>query len=61
MDFIQDKKTAPIKTFVPKKALPKLSIELHTMPKPETGHFKKWLVLGLAAFVLIILMVLFLI
>lgn len=61
MDFVQDKKMAQMKTSPMRKALPKLSIELHTMPKPETGHFKKWLVLGVLAFALIVLVILFLI
>jgi hypothetical protein len=43
-----------------KKKQPKrLSLNLHTMPKTETGHFQKWLVLGFLIFVLIILLVLF--
>lgn len=61
MDFTQDKKMAQMKANPTRKSLPKLSLELHTMPKPETGHFKKWLVLGVLAFALIVLMILFLI
>ena len=37
----------------------KLSLGLHTMPKTETGHFQKWLVLALLIFVFIVLLVLF--
>jgi len=36
-----------------------LSLDLHTMPKTETGHFQKWLVLAGLIFILMILMVLF--
>ncbi len=36
----------------------RLSLDLHIMPKTETGHFQKWLVLAGLIFVLIILMVL---
>lgn len=43
-----------------RKASPKkLSLDLHTMPKTETGHFQKWLVLALLIFVLIVLGLLF--
>jgi len=43
-----------------KKSSPnRLSLDLHTMPKTETGHFQKWLVLAGLIFVLIILAVLF--
>lgn len=42
-----------------KKETAKLSLDLHTMPKTETGHFQKWLVLGFLIFVLIIIAVLF--
>lgn len=58
MDFSQDKKVAQEKLNPVKRTLPKLSIGLHTMPKTETGHFQKWLVLGLAAFVLIVIVIL---
>ncbi|MBN2854007.1 hypothetical protein JXK06_00515 [Patescibacteria group bacterium] len=37
----------------------RLSLDLHTMPKTETGHFHKWLILAGLIFVLIILTVLF--
>lgn len=42
-----------------KKQAQKISLNLHTMPKTETGHFQKWLVLALLIFILIILGVLF--
>ncbi len=44
-----------------KKQPKKISLDLHTMPKTETGHFQKWLVLGFLVFILIILLVLILI
>jgi hypothetical protein len=28
------------------KSLPRLSLNLHTMPPTESGHWTKWLVLG---------------
>ncbi len=41
------------------KANPKrLSLNLHTMPKTETGHFQKWLFLAVLIFILIIIGVL---
>jgi hypothetical protein len=60
MEFSSDKKTSPSRLgALNKKPLPRLSLDLHTMPKTETGHFQKWLVLGLAIFILIILAVIF--
>jgi hypothetical protein len=57
-----DKKTSSARSAgLSKKSLPHLSLGLHTMPKTETGHFQKWLVLGLAIFVLIILTIVFII
>ena len=35
--------------------LPNLSLSLHTMPQTSTGHFKKWLVLGLIIFGLMVI------
>ncbi|MFA5753754.1 MAG: hypothetical protein WC905_00110 [Patescibacteria group bacterium] len=35
--------------------LPRLSLSLHTMPQTSTGHFKKWLVLGLIIFGLMVI------
>lgn len=43
-----------------KKQPIRLSLDIHTMPKTETGHFQKWLVLSFLVFVLIILTILFL-
>jgi len=37
------------------KPLPPLSLNLHTMPQTADSHFKKWLVLGLLIFILMIL------
>ncbi len=42
-----------------KKSPNRLSLDLHTMPKTETGHFQKWLFLAGLIFVLIILVILF--
>jgi len=30
------------------KSSPRLSLNLHTMPATENGHWTKWLILGLA-------------
>jgi len=32
------------------KSLPRLSLNLHTMPATESGHWTKWLFLGLGIF-----------
>ena len=37
------------------KSLPRLSLNLHTMPQTADGHFKKWLVLASLVFALMIL------
>jgi hypothetical protein len=34
---------------------PRLSLNLHIMPRTVTGHWKKWLFIGLAILALIIL------
>lgn len=44
-----------------KKQPIRLSLDIHTMPKTETGHFQKWLVLSFLVFILIILGILFLV
>lgn len=44
-----------------KKKPNNLSLNIHIMPKTETGHFKKWLVLSFLVFILIIIGILFLI
>ncbi|MFA5024366.1 MAG: hypothetical protein WC523_05385 [Patescibacteria group bacterium] len=40
--------------------LPHLSLNLHIMPQTSTGHFKKWLVLGMVVFGIIIIIALIL-
>jgi len=37
------------------KTLPRLSLNLHTMPQTADGHFKKWLILGTLIFALMVL------
>lgn len=60
MLFRQDKKKKLDSGLNSKKSNPsRLSLDLHTMPKTETGHFQKWLVLAGLIFVLIILVILF--
>lgn len=45
---------------VAKKKPKHMSLDIHIMPKTETGHFKKWLVLSFLVFILIIIGILFL-
>jgi hypothetical protein len=42
-------------TAINTKPLPRLSLSLHTMPQTADSHFKKWLILGLLIFILMIL------
>jgi hypothetical protein len=37
------------------KAMPRLSLNLHTMPQTSTSYFKKWLILGISIFVFMII------
>lgn len=39
------------------KIMPHLSLNLHTMPQTSNGYFKKWLVLGIAIFVFMLVIV----
>lgn len=43
-----------------KKKQKKMSLNIHIMPKTETSHFQKWLVLSFLVFILIIIGILFL-
>jgi len=60
MNLKQERKSFFDKDLEQTKNNPKrLSLGLHTMPKTETGHFQKWLILAFLIFVLIILSILF--
>lgn len=37
------------------KLMPRLSLNLHTMPQTSTKYFKKWLILGLSIFVFMVI------
>lgn len=37
------------------KIMPRLSLNLHTMPQTSTKYFKKWLILGASIFILMII------
>lgn len=39
------------------KIMPHLSLNLHTMPQTSNSYFKKWLVLGIAIFVFMLVVV----
>ena len=43
------------RSFNTKQAMPRLSLNLHTMPQTADSHFKKWLFLGLLIFGLMVL------
>lgn len=59
MEFNQNKKiSTAFKNVSEERRIPKISLGLHVMPKTETGHFRQWLVLGLTAFVLIVVIIL---
>jgi len=53
-------KTRPKSSLFAGQKFPRLSLSLHTMPQTSTGHFKKWLVLGILTFGLIIIVALIL-
>lgn len=37
------------------KVIPRLLLNLHTMPQTSTKYFKKWLILGLSIFVFMVI------
>ena len=40
--------------------MPRLSLNLHTMPQTSNSYFKKWLILGISIFVfMVIIMIIF--
>jgi hypothetical protein len=41
------------------KTLPRLSLDLHTMPQTDNSHFKKWLFLALLIFGLLVIAAIF--
>ena len=56
-DSLNNKRMRP-RGLAGRETPPKLSLGLHTMPQTATGHFKKWLVLALLIFGVIILLAL---
>lgn len=49
------KSSARSRSFNSKQVMPRLSLNLHTMPQTADSHFKKWLFLGLLIFGLMVL------
>ncbi|HBA36573.1 TPA: hypothetical protein DCZ15_01710 [Candidatus Falkowbacteria bacterium] len=43
------------------KTQPRLSLSLHTMPQTADNHFKKWLILGLLVFGLMVIIAILLV
>jgi len=39
------------------KIMPRLSLNLHTMPQTSKSYFKKWLILGISIFVFMLVIV----
>jgi len=52
---LDNKLRSRAKIFSPTTSRPPISLNLHTMPQTATGHFKKWLVLSLIIFGLLII------
>jgi hypothetical protein len=52
---LDNKSRSRLKPLGSSTPLPRLSLSLHTMPQTSTGHFQKWLVLGLIIFGLMVI------
>ncbi len=56
----ENKSRSRLGVFRASKSLPRLSLNLHTMPQTSRHHWQRWLVLGILILALVVLVAYFL-